>query len=204
MKSHSQAWRLAVLAAALGLALAGCGEEAYVPAGMVRSPAPDVGTVTLPDVTNGVDWAFRADSGEVLVVYWGYTSCPDVCPTTMADLRTAVGGLGDDAGRVDVAMVTVDPDRDTDAVLTAYVRAFFPDGIAVRSVDPEALSAAAEPFGASYEVTTNQDGLVEVVHTGFLYAVDDRGRVRLTWPFGTQADDIRRDLQALLEEGQDA
>jgi len=183
----------------LMLVAGACGTDEYLPAGIVRTPPPEVGSVALPDATNGGEFSFRAEPGEVLVVYWGYTSCPDICPTTMADLRRAVADLGNDGQRVEVAVVTVDPDRDTPDVLTAYVRAFFPDGTAVRTEEPAALEAAARPFGASYEVSTNDDGYVEVVHTAFLYAIDDQGLIRLTWQFGIESEDIQLDLESLLK-----
>lgn len=203
-----------ILVCVLGMVTAvggGCAREVdgsvdapYVPAGIVRIPPPDVGAISLPDVTNGVDFPFRAEADGLLVVYWGYTSCPDVCPMTMADLRGAVAGLGADGDRIDVAMVTVDPVRDSPERLTAYVQAFFPEGIAVRTEGAGALRAAAEPFGVSYEVTGEDDGNIEVAHTGFLYAVDDNGLVRLTWPFGTDSDHIQADLRSLLEGTADA
>lgn len=196
--------RILVPILTLSLVAAACGGSAgYVPAGMVRTPPPEVAAVSLPDVTHGTDMAFRADPGDVLVVYFGYTSCPDVCPTTMVDLRKAVRQLGDRGSHIEVAMATVDPDRDTPEVLNAYVHTFFPDGVALRTEDPDELAAAAAPFGASYEVTTNEEGYVEVVHTGFLYAVDSNGLLRLTWPFGSAWEDIATDLGALLDEESD-
>jgi protein SCO1/2 len=186
---------------ALGLVVSACGSDAqYVPAGIVRTPAPDVSGIALPDITNGGDMAFIAAPGEVLIVYWGYTACPDVCPTTLAEVRKALREIGDQAELVDVAMVTVDPDRDTVDVLPVYVQAFVADGVAVRTDDAEALAAAAEPFGVQYSVTIQDDGWVDVVHTGFLYAVDDQGLIRLTWPFGIESEDVAADLRALLDE----
>jgi protein SCO1/2 len=159
-----------------------------------------VSGIVLPDITNGVDMAFIAAPGEVLIVYWGYTACPDVCPTTLAEVRKALREIGDKAESVDVAMITVDPDRDTVDVLPVYVQAFVADGVAVRSDDAEVLAAAAEPFGVQYSVTIQDDGWVDVVHTGFLYAVDDEGLIRLTWPFGIESEDIAADLKVLLDE----
>jgi len=197
--------RWITIALGAGLVLVACGgSEGYVPAGIVRSPAPDVSRVSLPEVTSGNDFVFRAEPGGLLVVFWGYTSCPDVCPTTLADLRRAMRDIGESAEAIEVAMVTIDPDRDTPEVLTAFVHVFFPDGLAIRTEDAAALAAAAVPFGASYEVTANADGLVDVLHTGFLYAIDENGLIRLTWPFGTNSDDIRLDLEALLKEGSNA
>lgn len=189
------------LVLAMGLVAAACGSGAeYVPAGIVRTPAPDVSDIVLPDITNGVDMAFVAEPGGVLIVYWGYTACPDVCPTTLAEVRKALRDIGDEAELVDVAMITVDPDRDTVEVLPVYVQAFVADGVAVRTEDADVLAAAAETFGVQYSVTIQDDGWVDVVHTGFLYAIDDQGMIRLTWPFGIESEDIAADLKVLLDE----
>lgn len=189
-----------VLVLAVGLLLTACGDGEYVPAGIIRTPAPDLSDMTMPDVTNDVEKPIVAPEDGVLVVYFGYTYCPDVCPTTMSMLRRAIRDLGDDGERIDVAMVTVDPDRDTPEVLTSYVHAFAPEGVAVRTTDPERLAELAEPFGAQYSLTTREDGYVEVVHTGFLYAIDDQGVLRLTWPFGIDDESVRKDLRALLND----
>jgi len=167
--------------------------------GIRRTPLPTVSGTTLPDASDGgIDFDFQAASGDVLLVYFGYTACPDVCPTTLADLRVALEDLGSDAEKVEVAMVTVDPDRDTGEVLTRYVQSFVDGAHALRTDDPDRLAAAADAFGASYAVTTDDDGTVEVIHSAFVYAVDDQGRLQVTWPFGTTVDDIRSDLQILV------
>lgn len=132
-------------------------------------------------------------------MYFGYTSCPDVCPTTLADTRTALERLGDGPGRVNLAMATIDPDRDTDDVLSSYVRSFIPDAHALRTTDEAALRAAADVFGVSYSVTENADGETDVSHTGSLYAVDDQGNLLVSWPFGVTIDDLARDLEILLD-----
>lgn len=193
--------RLAAAAGLVAVVAAGCSPTPTEPAGIVRDPAPVVGATSLPDVADGSgEFHFTADRDGVLVVYFGYTSCPDVCPTTMADLRRALEELGGRADSVDVAMATVDPGRDTDEVLTDYVRSFVAGGRALRTTDDDALRAAADAFGADYTVTTADDGTVEVEHTGFLYAVDDQGLLRLTWPFGTEWQTIEGDLRWLLEQ----
>ena len=195
------AWRtMLLLALALGLVFTACGDEEYIPAGIIRTPAPDLSDLTMPDVTNDREKPIVAPEDGVLVVYFGYTYCPDVCPTTMSVLRRAIRDLGDDGDRVDVAMVTVDPDRDTSEVLTSYVHAFAPEGVAIRTTDADRLAELAEPFGAQYSVTIRDDGYVDVVHTGFLYAVDDQGVLRLTWPFGIDDESVRKDLRALLDD----
>ena len=197
-------------AAAVGVLAAvtvGCGGSAeYEVGGWVRQPLPPVDTVALPDVANGdTPFEFRAPPGEVLVVYFGFTFCPDVCPTTLSDLQAALEALGDDAQRVEVAFVTVDPGRDQGDTLTGYI-GFFTDGRghALRTEDPELLAAAAEPFGVEYEVTTNAEGEIEVGHTASLFVVDDQGRLLITWPFGTSPEVLAADLAWLLDAGDGA
>lgn len=193
---------LLALAVAMGLTAAACGGSSGTTsfAGIVREPAPDVSGVTLPEASaNDAPMAFRAAPDGLLVVYFGYLSCPDVCPTTMADIRTALTGLSAaDRARVEVAMVTIDPGRDTDDALTAYVRAFVPGGRAARTADDTKLRAAADAFGADYDVRTSSDGVVEVSHTAYVYVIDGSGRLRLTWPFGLKAPEMRNDLHRLL------
>lgn len=191
--------RVAALLAVVALVLAGCGGNDAQLAGSVRTPLPEMGGLTLPDASRGgTPFEMRAADGGLLVVYFGYTSCPDVCPTTLADLRKAFGELGDDAARVDVAMATVDPNRDTDDVISNYVQSFIPGAHGLRTEDDAALSSVADAFGAVYSVTSAADGTVEVVHSGQVYVIDDQGRLRVTWPFGTPAADMAGDLELLL------
>jgi protein SCO1/2 len=157
-----------------------------------------VGDIELPDVSNGGEpFRLAASPGGALVVYFGFTSCPDVCPTTLSDLKAALGDMEDMADRVDVAMVTIDPDRDFDATLEAYVTAFVPDGHPLRTDDDVELRAAADAFGADYSVIKTDDE-PNVLHTAYLYAVDDAGEVAVVWPFGAEPSDIRSGLEDLL------
>jgi protein SCO1 len=175
-------------------------------AGYQREPLPEVGSLSLADATaEGAPFELRAEPGGLLLVYFGYMNCPDYCPTTMSDVKLARARL-DDPERVSVAMVTVDPDRDlvTDearcddgAVLACYVRSFVPDAHALGSDDDAALAAAAAPFGVTYNVETSGDESI-VSHSTSLYAVDDQGRLVLTWQFGTAIDDLAADIEALL------
>lgn len=171
-------------------------------AGAQRLPAPDVGGLSLPAVTaaGGAEpFPFVADEDGVLLVYFGYTHCPDVCPTTLADVRTALRDLGDDAERVELAMATIDPGRDTAAVLDPYVTSFVDGAVALRTTDDAELAPVAEEFGVTYDVSTGADGEIEVVHSGSLYAVDDTGDLIVTWSFGTPASDIANDLRLILD-----
>ncbi|HSL74463.1 MAG TPA: SCO family protein [Ilumatobacteraceae bacterium] len=167
-------------------------------AGIVRDPAPAVDGNVVPSLTNpGEDVVFRAEPGGFLAVYFGFTNCPDVCPTTMADWTVALRRLPDElAGRVHTVMVTVDPERDNE-VLTGYVQSFVADAEAAGTLDDTVLAAAAEQFGATYSVTTAADGDIEVTHTGFLYLVDDAGKLVVTWPFGTSSQEMAADVRQL-------
>lgn len=158
-----------------------------------------VAGVSLPDASiGGADFEMVPIEGHVLAVYFGYTTCPDVCPTTMADLRSAIADLGDDGERVDVAMVTVDPGRDSGETLTEYVQYFIEGAHALRTEDPDQLKAAADAFGADYGVVNLPNGRISAFHTPFLYAVDDRGTIQAVWRFGAEPAEIAGDLASIL------
>lgn len=193
--------RLAALTAGM-VFLTACGSDAAPKSlsGYELDPAPTVGTLALPDASAGdKDYTFKASDGRLLIVYFGYTFCPDVCPTTLAEVKKAFKQLGSKADRVDVAMITIDPDRDTDAIITGYVQSFIPGAHALRTDDQDSLQATAKAFGAGYSVTTAADGTIEVSHSAAMYVVDTTGTVVLTWPFGIPADGIATDLEILFE-----
>lgn len=174
-------------------------------AGAVRSPALDVAEVSLPAVDDDgreEPLAMQAPPGELYLVYFGYTSCPDVCPTTMSDISVALADLPDDlAERVTVAMATVDPERDTGEVLAGYLEHFFDRSVALRTTDPEALADATDAFGVQFEVEEHAPGeAYDVAHSAVTYVVDDRGTVVVEWPFGFDSEAMTSDLKILLEE----
>jgi protein SCO1/2 len=194
----------AVLAVAIGVgSVATCGgDEPAELTGFRRDPAPNVGDFSLPDLANGgEEFSITAPPGEILLVYFGYTNCPDFCPTTMSDVKLARNRLDDaDAERVDVALVTIDPDRDL-PILADYVQGFVPDGHALGTDDASELAQVAAPFGVTYVVDENPDtGEIEVTHSTWLYAVDDAGNLLLTWQFGVTIDELAKDLEILLDQ----
>lgn len=167
--------------------------------GVVVDPVPVVSTLSLPRADAAAEpFGFTADEGGVLLVYFGYTACPDVCPTTLADLKAALRQLGSDSERVSIAMATIDPRRDTAEVISGYLRSFFPTATALRTDDDAALRAVTNAFGASYLTEYPTTGEPRVSHSAFLYVVDDQGHVVLAWPFGTTSSDIALDLEQLL------
>lgn len=202
--------RRAAAIVALTLLTGACADEAALH-GLVRDHPLEVGGFALPDVT---DPSLRAggivDDGRLLMraaspdrlllVYFGFLNCPDVCPTTLADLRSALTLLDEaQRGRVDLAFITVDPDRDGPEELAAYLRHFAPQHHAVRAPAAE-LAPVMDAFLASSTVEVQEDGTVDVAHTAVLYAVDADGRVVVEWPFGTSATMLAEDLAVLLAD----
>ena len=186
------------------IVLAACGSDSSEVAlsGVVREPAPSVDVTTLPSLTDpGSEVTFAAQDDHLKAVYFGFTNCPDICPTTLADFTVALrklDRLSDRADRVETLMVTVDPDRDLD-VLPGYIASFVSDGVAAGTTDAEVLAEAAEPFGVVYDVRKLDDGSIEVDHSTFLYVVDDTGHLVLSWQFGASSDDMASDVEILLD-----
>jgi protein SCO1/2 len=136
--------------------------------------------------------------GKAVVVFFGFTHCPDVCPTTLADLSQVMKALGPDADRVQVLFVTVDPERDTREVLGKYVGAFDPRFLGL-SGDAGATQRAAREFKVYYEKRKTSDGY-SVDHSGQTYVIDPRGRLRLFVRPDRLASDLLEDLRTLLKE----
>jgi protein SCO1/2 len=162
----------------------------------VEPPAPAADfTLTGPD---GKTLSLSDFRGKVVALYFGYTFCPDVCPTTLAALAQAMRELGPSADGVQVIMVTVDPERDTPDKLNTYVTAFDPCFVGL-SGTPDEIASAARPFGIVYEKhagSTATDYLVD--HTATTTVIDKEGRVRLVWPYGTPPEEFAADLDHLL------
>lgn len=138
--------------------------------------------------------------GKVTLVFFGYTQCPDVCPTTMAELAKVKQELGKDGDRVQGIFVTVDPERDTAEVLKAYVGSFGPGFVGLRG-SPDEIKGAARDFKVFYaKVPGKTEGLYTMDHTAGTYVFDTQGRVRLFVRYGSGAEALRHDLKLLLSE----
>ena len=138
--------------------------------------------------------------GKVVLVFFGYTQCPDVCPTTMAELAEVKRSLGADGARVQGLFVTVDPERDTAPLLKAYVANFGPDLVGLRG-SLEQTQAAAKEFKVFYaKVPGKTASSYTVDHTAGSYVFDAQGRVRLFTRYGSGAQALADDLKILLAE----
>ena len=139
--------------------------------------------------------------GKAVVVFFGYTQCPDVCPTTLAALAEAMKDLGPDADRVQVLFITVDPDRDTPALLAQYVPAFDRRFLGLYG-DAEATARTAKEFKIIYQkVPGSSVGTYTMDHSAGTYVFDPQGRLRLYVANGQGADVFAHDLRELLRAG---
>ena len=159
-------------------------------------PAPDF---ALP-ATSGGEFRLSGTHGKVTLLTFGYTNCPDVCPTVLAELAQLRARLGRDAGRVQVVYVSVDPERDTAARLRAYVHVFDTTFVGVTG-----SAAQLEPVWKAYGVSIARREIpgggpqaYAVHHTASIYMVDTDGRLRVMAPFGTPVDDLVHDVRVLL------
>ena len=136
--------------------------------------------------------------GKVVVVFFGYTQCPDVCPTTMAELAQIRTQLGADGDRLQTVFVTIDPERDTPEVLKAYLANFGPNVVGLRG-DAEQTKAAAKEFKVFYaKVPGKTPGSYTMDHSAASFVFDPAGRVRLFVPYGADTKLLTGDLKQLL------
>ena len=155
--------------------------------------------LNLPDA-DGKPRTLADFKGKVTVIFFGYTQCPDVCPTTLAELAAARKLLGADGARVQGVFVSVDPERDTAEVLKAYVGSFGPDFVALRG-NADETKAAAKQFKVFYaKVPGKTEGSYTIDHTAGSYVMDTQGRVRLFTRYGVGPEALAADLKILLAE----
>ncbi len=189
---------VAALAAAV-LALAAC------------QPAPQTSPFLATDITgagfardfsltdhNGRTRTLADFRGKVVAIFFGYTHCPDVCPTTLSDFAGAMRQLGPLAERVQVLFVTVDPERDTPELLKTFVPAFNPSFLGMYT-DADTLRELAKEYKVVYQKTSVKapdDYLMD--HTAGTYVYDPQGNLRLLIPYGSSSDAIAQDLKTLL------
>jgi protein SCO1 len=154
------------------------------------------------DLTRSDGSRFRLSEmrGDVVLLFFGYTSCPDVCPTTMAELRKALSELSEqDAERVTVVFVTVDPERDTPERVQAYVDQFNPAFIGLSGTKAD-LEKIWTEYGVFREIVNGQSAAGYVVnHTARVSLIDQQGNLRVSFSFDTPVEDIVHDLKLVLK-----
>ena len=190
----AQAMNLRIAALICLLPLAACGGDkpwhaTNITGGMPRlefrmTRANDGKSVTAED--------FR---GKIVIVYFGYTHCPDVCPATLANLTDMLMRLGKQADQVRILFVTVDPERDTPGILKSYAEAFAPQIVGL-SGGPNDLARLARIYRVAYSVTTTPS--YEVMHSNAVFIFDRDGRARLVTTSTTDTAGLAEDVERLL------
>lgn len=166
--------------------------------GVVYEPPMPAADFSLSQA-NGQAFRLSEQRGKIVVLFFGYTSCPDVCPTTLADLRQAMQKLSArERERITVAFITVDPARDTPERVQEYVQHFHPSFIGLSGTE-EQLKPVWKAYGVTREIQSTSSAVGYLIaHSAHVYVIDGQGNLHLTFPFGTSAEDIAHDLKNLL------
>jgi protein SCO1/2 len=186
--------RFAVLALALLAAACGRQDSAWHATDITGAMPPLAFTMTRANDGKAVsDADYR---GKVAVLYFGYTHCPDICPTTLANLAEALGKLGATAGDIRILFVTVDPNRDTPALMKGYVASFAPQVDGLRGSDNQ-IADLARRYRVAYSVTPGAD--YEVMHSNAVFFFGRDGRAHLVSTDTKDIDALTADLKRLLD-----
>lgn len=168
--------------------------------GVAQDPTADPVQFTLTSTRDDADYTVGAQADQITVLYYGFTSCPDICPLTLYELSLALAQLGDYAAFVQVAMVTVDPERDTPSLLKNYVERFDASFIALYG-DNDAIEAAKSPFDIiafQREIEGSAMGYT-IDHTADLFVLGPNGQYLLRIQHGTPYTDVAADLQVIID-----
>lgn len=148
---------------------------------------------------NGNVFQLNEQRGRIVMLFFGYTSCPDVCPTTMAELNQALGELDSQADQVQVLFITVDPQRDTPERVQEYVNHFNPSFIGLSGSETELAKVWSE-YGVFRQIVEGKSAAGYLVdHTARVTLIDQQGNLRVSFPFDTPVEDIVHDLKLLLK-----
>jgi protein SCO1/2 len=185
-------WMMVML---IGLLLAACSHTFAGVAPSPIGPAPDFALID----ENGQPFKLSDLRGKWVLLAYGYTHCPDVCPLTLSHLRDVKKTVDPNSDQVQVVFVTIDPERDTPDIMQKYVGHFdqqFDHKFKGLSGTPEEIAAAAKPYNVKYEKkeTGSADGY-SMAHTAEVYLIDPQFNWRMTFPFGVKAEEIAADLQ---------
>ena len=196
---------------ATSMVLVGCGKGESGGSGGGTSAGGSAGSFTAVDITgasyasklnlpdaNGQLRSLEEFKGKVVIVFFGYTQCPDVCPTTLNDIAQMRKALGEQGARVQPVFVTVDPQRDTPELVKAYAASFGEDVVALRG-DEAQTKATAQEFKVFYSRVAGKTAETYTVdHTAGAWVFDPQGRVRLFMRHGQSAEAMKADVSRLL------
>ncbi|HWQ83906.1 MAG TPA: SCO family protein, partial [Anaerolineales bacterium] len=145
-------------------------------------------------------YQLSAQSGKAVLMFFGYTNCPDVCPLTLAEYRQIKADLGSQAARVEFVIVTVDPERDTPERMLSYVGSFDSEFIGLSGSMADLEKVWADYWIYRAKVETGSASGYAMDHTARMYLIDPAGNLRLTYPYGFEVEKIVADLQHMLRE----
>ena len=149
---------------------------------------------------DGSPFRISALKGKIVLLFFGFTSCPDVCPTTLADFKRVKADLGEKADQLAFIFITVDPQRDTPEGAQAYAAGFDPQFIGLSGSETE-LEPVWQGYGVYRKITESGSAAsYEVDHSSRVYLVDTTNRLRVTYPYGTPVEDLTADIRFLLKE----
>jgi protein SCO1/2 len=139
--------------------------------------------------------------GQIVLLFFGFTTCPDVCPATLGDAKRILEEMGEDAQDIEYLFVTVDPERDTPEVLESYVSIFSPAIVGLTG-SAATLAEVWQDYGIFVEKAPLEGSALDytVTHTARVFVIDGEGRLRLSYSFGTPYQDILEDIRALMDE----
>jgi Uncharacterized protein SCO1/SenC/PrrC, involved in biogenesis of respiratory and photosynthetic systems len=183
-----------VIASALFFAVAACGEPLR---GIVFDDPEPAAPLVLTDAS-GARFELAALRDSVVLIYFGYTHCPDVCPTTLSDWAAAKRALGDRAGKVKFVFVSVDPQRDSPQLANAYAKQFDSSFVGLTGSDAEIDALKASWHFAAYPEGDTRTRSYSVAHPAHTYVVDRQGRLRVLYEPGVRGEELAKDLRKLL------
>jgi protein SCO1/2 len=149
---------------------------------------------------NGKSRSLEDFNGKVVVLFFGYTHCPEVCPTTLADLAQVMRQLGKNAERVQVLFITLDPEHDTPELLAKYIT-YFDSGFLGLRGDAQATAQAAKAFGVNFSKHFDNNGDYTLDHSDGTYLIGRNGRPMLRSPYGQRIELLTNDVKILLAIG---
>ena len=190
--------RFTTVLALAAIVLAACGGEDYEFQGGNLQPVTTTPDFQLTD-QYGESWTMSDQTGKVVLLYFGYTTCPDACPTTLSDWIEVKRLLGDQADNVEFVMVTVDPERDTVEKLNQYMAFFDPEFLGLTG-DQETITSIEMDYGIMAVREEHPESATGYLmnHTTSFWVVDTENQLRLTFAHGTDPEIVAEDIEHLL------
>ena len=189
------------LLAATALLLGGCSDSSKPGFSAIDLTGADYAKdFTLTD-HNGQARTLKDFQGKIVVVFFGYTQCPDVCPTSLTELAAVKKLLGPDGAKLQGLFVTIDPERDTPEVMKSYMSNFDPTFLALYAAGPDKLAAVAKDYKVYYKKVEGKTPTSYTMdHSAGMYIYDTQGRLRLYSRYGSGAGALASDIKLLLQE----